>query len=476
MTSLLDISTTSPHEWKYISEGGSSIVFSYTGPSHASFDGTALRLRKASHSSLTAPTSPVALIQQVEDPDDPAIAFQHEVVARVLPEEYLPRLEAVQVSRGWLEELTGLTEERRPEERRAKDSIDVHKARAVLATDLVGGRAIAVEIKVRLSPPSISPQSSHRRAHTAKVGLPPISLAPLDGHGVGEDDDVPLLHACAPEKRARRGRGRGVLPAGLVLGRRGACAAGAARAVGRVGQHVGRDEQLARVRGGAYAEAERSCERFPDVCGAVLIVAVQPSSIQPLASRLHLPDDEAFTLFTVRDAFVSRVLPLLLESSLLRILSNLQRTLDPLDIEGLSLLWSRAYASQEPGVALETHSPDGDAPSAPPLGSGLSDPTVDGWKQFLEIYLAKNSEMDHDHPDIANLQYYCFAYLLSATFKDCSLILRIPEEGRGSITVIDLDVKPIDRLQKWEKLDKEIVEAYKNAWKPKQCVALESTG
>ena len=89
-------------------------------------------------------------LPHVEDPDDPAIVFQHEVVARVLPEEYLPRLEAVQVSGGWLEELVALTEDSRPAERRAKDAIDLSKRRAVLSTDLVGGQAIAVEIKVHL--------------------------------------------------------------------------------------------------------------------------------------------------------------------------------------------------------------------------------------------------------------------------------------------------------------------------------------
>ena len=40
------VGDTSPHDWKYVSEGGSTIVFSYAGPPHPHFDGTALRLRK----------------------------------------------------------------------------------------------------------------------------------------------------------------------------------------------------------------------------------------------------------------------------------------------------------------------------------------------------------------------------------------------------------------------------------------------
>ena len=63
--------------------------------------------------------------------------------------ENLPRLESVRVCRPWLEELRVLFEERRPAERRVKDGIDVNRTKAVLATDLVGGKALAIEIKVR---------------------------------------------------------------------------------------------------------------------------------------------------------------------------------------------------------------------------------------------------------------------------------------------------------------------------------------
>jgi inositol-pentakisphosphate 2-kinase len=148
MSTLLDVTTTSPNDWNYVSEGGSSIVFSYTGTSHLEFEGTALRLRKTTIESL-AQALPEG--QQVEDPDDLTIAFQHEVIERVLPEEYLPRLEAVSVGREWLEELHRLTEEKRPVERRGKDVIDIRKRKAVIATDLVGGKGYAVEIKASIA-------------------------------------------------------------------------------------------------------------------------------------------------------------------------------------------------------------------------------------------------------------------------------------------------------------------------------------
>ena len=144
MSTNVHVIDTQPSDWNYISEGGSSIVFSYSGPSNPTFDGTALRLRKVpnhEHDTVIEPGQ--------EEPDDPTIVFQHRVIQRLVPAEYVPRLETVHVERTWLEQLATSSEDRRPAERRAKDRIDLGKRKAVLATDLVGGAGWAVEIKVR---------------------------------------------------------------------------------------------------------------------------------------------------------------------------------------------------------------------------------------------------------------------------------------------------------------------------------------
>lgn len=143
MSTNVHVIDTQPSDWSYISEGGSSIVFSYSGPSNPTFDATALRLRKVSiheHDTVIEPGQ--------EEPDDPTIVFQHRVIQRLVPAEYVPRLETVHVERTWLEQLAKSSEARRPAERRAKDRIDLGKRKAVLATDLVGGAGWAVEIKV----------------------------------------------------------------------------------------------------------------------------------------------------------------------------------------------------------------------------------------------------------------------------------------------------------------------------------------
>lgn len=138
-----NITDTLPSDWSYISEGGSSIVFSYSGAVNPYFDGTALRLRKVANNEPESTTP-----EGEDEPDDPTITFQHQVIQRLVSSEYLPRLESVHVEKAWLEKLTTNNEDRRPAERRAKDRIDLGKSKAVLATDLVGGLGWAVEIKV----------------------------------------------------------------------------------------------------------------------------------------------------------------------------------------------------------------------------------------------------------------------------------------------------------------------------------------
>jgi len=147
--------------------------------------------------------------------------------------------------------------------------------------------------------------------------------------------------------------------------------------------------------------------------------------------------------------FIKAIMPLLMNTPVLTTLNRLQRTLDILDIEGLSSLWSSVY----PDLLL---------------GSGIPDPTLVEWTEFIDEYLANASEHQSRAPD---LKYHIFAYLLSATFKDCSVMVRLDllspsevpmdiEANKWRVKVIDLDPKSMDRLTKWEQLDGEIVRSY----------------
>jgi len=151
---MADILQTMPENWKYVSEGGATTVFSCAGPSHPDFDGRILRLRKStlptegSHKNAApaVPTEPT-----YGEPDDPTIEYQTKCMQRLILPEHLPRLQAVQLNRSRLEGLAKLQSDIRPVERKAKDEIDLERKKGVLATDLVGGNWLAVEIKVNIA-------------------------------------------------------------------------------------------------------------------------------------------------------------------------------------------------------------------------------------------------------------------------------------------------------------------------------------
>jgi len=145
---MSDILRTEPSTWKYVSEGGATIVFSYKGPPHSNFDGTVLRLRKTPIAAEIGNKASTVAASNKEELDDPSIEFQMKCMQRLIPPEHLPRLETVGLNRAWLEELVRLQDHLRPEARRRKDLIDLNKTKGVLATDLVGGNWLAVEIKV----------------------------------------------------------------------------------------------------------------------------------------------------------------------------------------------------------------------------------------------------------------------------------------------------------------------------------------
>lgn len=140
---LLDPTTTSPNDWQYVSEGGATIVFSYCGPQHRDFSGTVLRLRKTSSGNFIPDRTNSTFDDEAEDP---SVVFQNKVISRLVPPSFLPRLETVVVGTEWLTALQIASACVRPSER--MDVIDVRRRRAVLATDLVGGTPLAVEIKV----------------------------------------------------------------------------------------------------------------------------------------------------------------------------------------------------------------------------------------------------------------------------------------------------------------------------------------
>lgn len=126
------------------------------------------------------------------------------------------------------------------------------------------------------------------------------------------------------------------------------------------------------------------------------------------------------------------LVPILRSSPLLARLKYLQSSLDPLDIEGLTSVLS----SKSPSLPLQ-------------------EPTIPEWISWKESWTTNElAPKDRDPVDLV------LAYLLSATFKDCSIFIRLSPSHPPVLKVIDLDPKPVDRLGKYLALDQEIVDVF----------------
>jgi len=131
-------------------------------------------------------------------------------------------------------------------------------------------------------------------------------------------------------------------------------------------------------------------------------------------------------------AFAAHIASALLASPMLRRLAELQRTLDPLDIEGLD----GRYAAEH-RQALE---------DAEDVGS---EATVAELEAIAERF----------DPATATLRELELAYILSASFKDCSIFVRMVEGAPPVVKAVDVDMKQLAKLPAYARLDRSIREA-----------------
>ncbi len=208
---MANVLQTVPQDWKYVSEGGATIVFSYIGHSHPTFDGMVLRLRKTSladTSTNEGREKDLGGTNLEDELDDPSIEYQTKCIQRLIPAEHLPQLQTVQIHRSWLEELSAFHNPSRPEGRRMVDKVDLTRKKAVLATDLVSGHWLAVEIKVSIQAcheiSNLSPKLHFSLA--AKMGLLAIGHLFVRRNEASENTDMSVLYAFPPQSPARRPR------------------------------------------------------------------------------------------------------------------------------------------------------------------------------------------------------------------------------------------------------------------------------
>lgn len=154
---------------------------------------------------------------------------------------------------------------------------------------------------------------------------------------------------------------------------------------------------------------------------------------------------------SIKSKFISSLLPYILHTPLLSHISKLQQCLDSLDCEGFAKLAMMKSAGLDNGKNVISSNTD------------FTEPTMEDWELFVNMFLS----LDHQRYSgfcTSNLHYHMLAYILSATFKDCSLIIPLYSDKVNpkleGIKVIDLGVKSIHKIPSWLKLDETIIAEY----------------
>ncbi|KAJ3921031.1 hypothetical protein F5877DRAFT_36831, partial [Lentinula edodes] len=150
----------------------------------------------------------------------------------------------------------------------------------------------------------------------------------------------------------------------------------------------------------------------------------------------------------IRELVVETLLVLFMKSESLKLLKYLQRTLDGLRIEGLTSLWDNVHSLNKTS-----------------FGGGFPQRTIDDWKLFItECLEPQGSSMP---PQVLSGENQ-LRYLLSVTFKDCSIMIMLPVLYESlptslfpsQMTLIDLNPMRVERLQKWLEQDRNILQEY----------------
>ncbi|GAA5829733.1 hypothetical protein JCM11251_000263 [Rhodosporidiobolus azoricus] len=461
---LPPLSTTSPLDWRYTAEGGANLVLSFLGAAHGPYTGRVLRLRKRKRRATRGKEDEAI-------PSEVGTEFGAAVVEPLLGREQVPAMEIVPLERMWLEALVQrLKEEKaRPPEREEEDEVDNDAREAVVVEDLITGEGVlAVEIKPKWG---FLPSATHLSETTRPIKRQYCRFCMHRYHK--RASSVPSAS------------GRTDLDAALVEHENGYCPLD-------LYSQDGRRIQTALdclCDGWARSEGESNNFRvFLDGKKLSPQDAPAKASLRSALSSLSKHSEASFSRPSstkppspaARASLSSTLLPLLLASPVLANLSRLQATLDCLDIEGIA---QRLKDDEETNVDLTRPEVD-----LSPLGE---QPTLEEWTSWLNDHFhllpkpppsgpgdppsapvgpeprtALKSALCVEHPRAAIL-----AFLLSATFKDCSLIIRIPLPPSSSPTLaatslhsmeptvkaIDLDPKPISRLGKYWRMDREIV-------------------
>lgn len=397
------VESTDPPEWRYLSEGGANVVLIYVG-SNEVFVGKALRIRKENG---LAGRDEQFTNDYWRDWLLPEVMETVQTGAR----QYLPCTWRIDVQPSWIKALDNLIWSKRPATRQAASGSRLdHRngsSLVVLTENLVGGTGqLAIEIKPKAGfVPGfggLDPRFSSIKTSVCKYCLKRAIEVPFGN-------------------RHRYG----FCPIDLYNNRYGA----RTRALDYL-----TDSWRAGIAG-------NNMRVFVD--GKVL----NPKTVPKNASAIGDYRDPAALATLLENALTS--------SRILRILVEIQRCFDPVDIQAVGLL-----AEQQSGSSTR---PFGDDLARPPEMEELRRVCQE---RFQRDAGGKFCGADTVRP-CGDLRCLCLGISLAAIVKDCSIILtwnlsglatgRIPETP--TVRLVDLDLKPIANLNKWWKQDQDLCKA-----------------
>ncbi|BGP23025.1 hypothetical protein JCM10295v2_001918 [Rhodotorula toruloides] len=425
---LPPLETTSSADWQYTAEGGANLVVSFAGPAGSPFSDYALRLRKRKKRAGGGKGGEDTVPSEVD------VEFGSRVIAPLVGQTNVVEMAKVRLSRNWLEELAVDMRAKgvRPAERESVDEVDLDAPEGVVVEDLIAGRGVlAVEIKPKWG---FLPSPSHLSPSSAPVKTTYCRTCMHRHYKASQDDALD-----------------GFCPLDLYSGD----SARVHKALEQLyGTWISSVSEINNLR--IFLDGKR-----------ILPGDVSSAALPPATASL----------------FAHALARTLLHSPALRLLRDLQSLLDVLDIEGLAALLSRST-----GVDLAAKfGPE----EVEKLGG---QPRLEEWVEWVGRYAPVFGRRGEGQPTLQNREEWdrakatlesrflassppeqpptppwrdaILAYLLSAIFKDCSLIIRFPLDSSvpktiGTVKAIDLDPKPIQRLGKYFRMDREIVECWK---------------
>ncbi|PWN52175.1 hypothetical protein IE53DRAFT_327161 [Violaceomyces palustris] len=461
----IDASLLDPTEWEYLCEGGKNLLVRYIGRSYPFVgpDGAAaLALRIPKRSRKRAPSEIVEVKAELGDSStegiDPSL-FSKEVIGPLLGgQEVLVKSVPIRIEgaaqRKFLEKVAGRVEAWRPRERRNEDGIDEDAALIFALEDLSSPLGT----------------SSNRGERDVTLG---IEIKPKWGFLPSSN----LIPASSAELKSKFSRFRmhAVLKAShedLPLERWSSL-------YDPLDLYSGDKERITKAIKALFRDwidSKGTTNNLRFFCQGMIVdpskvrekVAISTgeettSDLETLQKALsHLSSCgsqndtqlEESLLAVLEPMFEVEVQPVLSR------LSHLQARLDPLDVEGLSMWWSAQTGGCEMGkVSKETDS------------HLVLEPSFDEIRSVAQAFLLNESREagGEGQTTALTLRQAVVAFLLSATFKDCSMFLRpgaSATEG-GKVKLIDLDPKPIGKLAKFQSTDRQVIDVFRTWAKAK---------